>query len=125
MAGCCCGTVVLTCCGANPQGTTLTATLSAGTGTCACLNGIVITLVYDGSSQYTGNFVHPGCNGATTTCTFTTGCEIGFHPDTVGGCSSPNVGPSVTSCSPFSLTFGVPITAGCCSAGSISVTLTP
>jgi hypothetical protein len=109
----------------------------------ACLDGVLVTLAWDGIGQHwQGSTPVPGClAGATLTlilqcnspplpgnCTsfnLTGSCRAGTGSGLIG-----NAFPSACSCSPFTITFtGMTIQGGpgsCCpSGGKINVTVTP
>jgi hypothetical protein len=96
----------------------LHATLSGGTGGCSCLDGVQVTLVWDGSN-WKGTFT--ACGG-TSVLAMLTDCSGGIAGQSPNACSTALWGFSVQSCSPFSATLTAPV-SGCCT-GSITITIT-
>ncbi len=103
------------CCPGVSLPTTIHAALAGGTGSCTCLNGLTITMTWNGT-LWQGSVA--GCSG-TVTFSMTPYCSYGF----TGNCSSTNQTTGPASCHPFKIVDTIAV-SGCC-AGNIGVTITP
>jgi hypothetical protein len=117
------------CCGSEPINSTLNVTFSGGTGTCTCLNGLSVTVTYNGVDQYTVAGVSAcsrtftvrvaGQAGPPTTCTI----EI----TNISGLGAPSSAPlSVTRCTyPFLATGTLTFGSGLCSGTTLATVTEP
>lgn len=107
------------CCGSTAVPNTLTWVFSGASVGCTCLNGVTVTITWDGTN-WTGSATICGA-----TRTVSLACTGGVWTVTFADCVMGSNVPVVV-CSPFQLNFtGLAIGSPCCStAGTVDVTIT-
>lgn len=115
------GEVSTPCCSSVLLPATLFATFSAGTGTCACLNGLTVELTWNGS-VWKGTY--EGCGASTDTISVFCTAGVWNITRTAGsGCMWPGGTAASSTCVPFSVLSQVNLVSGCCS-GTFLITVT-
>jgi len=105
----------IVCCGIAPTPTVFHVSLSGGTGSCTCLDGVAFDITWTGL-DWSGVFT--ACGVSQTNFSLTSDCVLHMS----GGCVIFNNTCFVVSCSPIVLTSNVVFPLSCCT-GSITVTI--
>lgn len=114
------GNVTVECC-ENPVPSTLYATFSNGTNDCTCMDGITVTLEWDGT----------GWTGSAAGCSLTIGvnlaCVTNNFTLAITGCAGPStVIGTLVSCDPLLVTWTATGFTNCCTGNAdITITETP
>lgn len=118
------GTISVPCCPSNLLPATVTATFSGGTGTCACLNGLAVSLTWDGAQWTGGSIPLVQCSNGPWPMSLKCFTVISNRWGLIFcGHESDK---TTWSCAPLSIVFSVTLPpVGCPCSDTVTVTITP